>query len=106
MHVVTAEQEAQSTYTRRSREDWIKIIQAWQNSSLTQREFCSQHEVALSSFYKWRQKLSAGSENTIPPQADGFVNVFSGSPEPLASPATDWQIELDLGAITLRLSRS
>lgn len=105
MDIVTSEQKSQSTYTRRSRSDWIEIIQTWQNSSLTQREFCSQNSIALSSFYKWRQKLSAGSEDTATSQTDGFVNVFSSSPAHRDVPESDWQIELDLGGISLRLSR-
>jgi len=104
MHIVTSEQNSQSTYTRRSRADWIEIIQAWQSSSLTQREFCSQNSIALSSFYKWRQKLSSGSQDATPTHADGFVNVFSSSQERSVSEG-DWQIELDLGGISLRLSR-
>ena len=104
MHVVTTEQN-KPAYVRRNREDWIKIVEAWQNSALTQRDFCAQNEIALSSFYKWRQKLSAGPESASSERATGFVNVFSGSADVVGVDTSAWCIELDLGDISLRLSR-
>ena len=105
MHVVSTEQESKPTYNRRSREDWVKIIQSWQDSTLSQREYCAQHGIALSSFYAWRQKLQANTDDSNSSRSEDFVNVFSGSADDFPVDAGTWRIELDLGDITLRLSR-
>lgn len=36
---------------------WEKHIQACANSGLSQREYCRQHSLALSSFGYWRRKI-------------------------------------------------
>lgn len=45
----------------RTEQDWQQIIQAYEDSGLTQNQFCQQHHLAFSTFTKWKNQLSAGS---------------------------------------------
>lgn len=41
-----------------NRQRWRERIQVWKQSGLTQKEFCEQHHVGLSTFQRWRRKLA------------------------------------------------
>ncbi len=47
----------------RSAEEWQSILQAFQNSGLTQEEFCKAHYLAPSTFAKWKAQLSGQTTN-------------------------------------------
>lgn len=36
---------------------WLKIVQRWQCSHLTVREFCGRQQISEPSFYSWRRLL-------------------------------------------------
>lgn len=36
---------------------WRQLIQRWQHSGLSVRDFCLRHHVAVPSFYAWRRTL-------------------------------------------------
>ena len=36
---------------------WLDLIQQWQRSQLTVREFCQRHHVSEASFFSWRRVL-------------------------------------------------
>jgi hypothetical protein len=42
-----------------NRQRWRECIQAWKQSGLTQKVFCSEHHLGLSTFQRWRRKLMA-----------------------------------------------
>jgi hypothetical protein len=42
-----------------NRQRWVEHIQAWKQSSQSQKVFCEQHHLGLSSFQRWRRKLIA-----------------------------------------------
>ena len=86
--------------TRRSRSEWQQIIEGWQTSQLTARQFCSDHNLAYASFCKWRRKLSQVSEVASEPE-----NLFKLLPVN-ESPGGAWNITLKLGDnVELVLSR-
>jgi transposase-like protein len=36
---------------------WLDLVQRWQRSKLTVREFCEYHQLSEASFYAWRRVL-------------------------------------------------
>jgi transposase-like protein len=90
----------------RSKATWQHIINQYNSSSLTQADFCREHDIAPMSFYKWRQRLSKENQN------DHFIDISQSmvSVKPIeqkASGTTEpspWQVELELGqGMTLRI---
>jgi transposase-like protein len=41
----------------RKEQHWRRLIQLWNNSGLTVREFCARHHITRPSFYAWRREL-------------------------------------------------
>lgn len=37
--------------------DWLPVIQEWQQSGLSRKEFCHQKKIAYKNFYRWHSKL-------------------------------------------------
>ncbi|MGF1728464.1 IS66 family insertion sequence element accessory protein TnpA [Photobacterium kasasachensis] len=56
-------------HQRRSNQEWLAIFQQFENSTLTQREFCRRHDISTSTFFAKRRLLECTGEN----QAGGFV---------------------------------
>jgi hypothetical protein len=46
---------------KRSSQEWFSLIENWQSSNLSQKEFCKQHNVALSAFHYWLGKVRKDS---------------------------------------------
>jgi len=47
---------AQSPNTGKQRH-WLELVQRWQRSKLTVREFCEHHQISEANFYAWRRVL-------------------------------------------------
>jgi len=89
---------------RRSVEQWQDIMSAYDSSGLTQELFCVQESIALSTFYTWRQRLSAVKPAKVKSKKPLFVELASSLPE---NKSSGWDIELSLGdSIVLRLRQS
>ena len=58
-----------------NRQRWSDRIQHWKRSGLTQKAFCKQHQIGLSSFQRWR-------------------GIFAKEGKPEATPATFLPINL------------
>lgn len=87
---------------RRSREQWQCLIDEQHNGELTQREFCQQNSIAVSSFCNWKRRLSQ-EEATNPSTED---TRWLSLPEQLLPSPGNWRIELDLGGgLCLRLTQ-
>jgi len=87
---------------RRSREQWQCLIDKQHNSELTQRDFCQQNKLAVSSFCNWKRRLSQ-KEAAKPSTEDPH---WLSLPEQLFSPSGNWRIELDFGGgLCLRLTQ-
>jgi transposase-like protein len=47
---------------------WLDLVQRWQQSKLSVREFCKRHQISEHSFYSWRRLLR---QRGLLPDADG-----------------------------------
>ena len=54
---------------RRSDQEWLAIFRQYENSSLTQREFCRQNNLSPSTFFAKRRSLQLSNES----HQSGFV---------------------------------
>jgi hypothetical protein len=70
---------------RRTADEWREILTQWKKSGLRPTEFCRKHELQLSSFQRWQQKLNESS------RSDDFVTVATA---PL--PTSSWALEITL----------
>ena len=87
---------------RRSREQWQRLINEQQKSDLTQREFCQQNSIAVSSFCSWKCHLSQEDATSTPAEDNTWLSL----PEQLFSSSGNWRIELDLGSgLCLKLTQ-
>lgn len=86
-------------YTYRSVEDWRQLIKLFDESHLTQTEFCKQHNIASSGLYKWRSRFADES----PSPSAAFINItdniqrVSRSAAEISDHSIPWDVELDLG---------
>lgn len=48
---------------------WSRRIEQWKRSGNTQREFCAQHSIALSTFQWWRARLGASRVSRVDAQS-------------------------------------
>ena len=46
---------------RRSRAEWLELIEEWQESGLEQEEFCDSHSIKLGTFRWWCWRLKAAA---------------------------------------------
>ena len=84
---------------RRSPEQWQAIMSSFDASGLTQEAFCLRESIAVSTFCKWRQKMSHSESHTNTPE---FYDLST-----LGRLSTNSQLDiaLELGnGITLRLT--
>lgn len=73
---------------RRTDSEWQSILDQWKKSGLVPREYCRKHGIHLTSFRRWRDRLSAAEVN------DAFVPVTAALP---ATPSTSpWSLEVTL----------
>ncbi len=91
------------TRTRRSADQWRKLIAEQADSGLSQEAFCKEKRLALSTFANWKRRL--GSEPAVrdeqAPDPSTWIDLGS-----LGARSSGWDIELDLGdGICLRLRR-
>ena len=81
---------------------WLDLVQRWQRSKLTVREFCQHHQVSEPSFYSWRRVLRErglidGPTRAAKPVTPAFVKLTAVS----ESAAT--AVEVVLGQRVLRV---
>jgi len=71
---------------------WLALIQRWQRSQTTVREFCEQHQISEVSFFSWRRVLRerglldeprTAKASSVPP---AFVEFAMTGAEPTVSP--------------------
>ncbi|WP_413282882.1 IS66 family insertion sequence element accessory protein TnpA [Vibrio sp. MA40-2] len=48
---------------RRSDQEWLGLLQQYESSALTQKEFCRQNKLALSTFFTKRRSLQLTGES-------------------------------------------
>jgi hypothetical protein len=58
---------------RRMPQEWLSLIEAWQTSDLTQKQFCSQQAIAYSAFHYWFKKFR--EDKSLPASGSAFIPV-------------------------------
>ena len=53
------------TQRKRSREQWLQLINEQAESELSVAAFCRQAQLSVSSFYQWRKKFAATEPTRI-----------------------------------------
>ena len=88
-------------WIRRSEDEWRELLAQFERSGQTQEQFCTDHDLVLSTFARWRHNLSERAmDEPIAERGAMFVELASEHPE------QRWDLELDLGAgMVLRLRR-
>jgi putative transposase len=91
---------------RRSAEQWQMLVEQWQSSDQSAKQFCDEQNLAYASFCQWRKRLSPTNE---------VASVFHSSPQDASffdlssiktSTASGWHIVLSLGSgVELTLSQ-
>jgi hypothetical protein len=88
----------------KTEEERMMLCQAWQQSALTQREFCKQNNIGKKSFYRWLSKLRNNSKTTIANAKDTiesapikFLRVGNAIPECFTSEKSFLEITLPNG---------
>lgn len=92
-----------TTRTRRTADQWQKLIAEQAVSGMSQEAFCKEKRLALSTFANWKRRL--GSEPAVgdeqAPERSTWIDLGS-----LGARSSGWDIELDLGdGVCLRLRR-
>ena len=80
---------------------WLDLVQRWQRSKLTIREFCRRHQLREANFHAWRRVLRERGlmdEAPAPADAQAFVKLTIA-----AEPRTASAVEVILGARVLRV---
>ena len=91
--------EVAEQMVRKSREEWVELMAAYEAGDLSQREFCERHAVAFSTFGYWRKRLRSPALALVPASEP----LLELSPFALDD-RSDWRVELELGAgLVLRL---
>ena len=90
------------TYTRRTREQWQALVEQWQQSGQSARQFCQEQDVGYASFCQWRKRFAMPAPSSPDPEAS-FIDLASLGP---AGADQGWHIVLSLGnGVELTLSR-
>ena len=94
---------SRTTRTRRTADQWVKLIAEQGDSGLSQEAFCKQKRLALSTFANWKRRLATepALQREDTPNPSTWIDLGS-----LGARSSGWAIELDLGdGICLRLRR-
>ena len=71
MHIDQTQSASQSVPTatriRRTREEWITILDQYRQSNGTQSAFCREHNLSLTTFNKWVHRLKTESASVSEP---------------------------------------
>ncbi len=93
-------------YTRRSKKQWQQLIALQQASGQSQKAFCQQEELSITTFSYWKKKLRHGQKPTDPSLDISSPSAWVELPAELPI-ANVWHIELDLGnGVCLRLKQT
>jgi len=91
--------------SRRGRDEWCDIIARFEQSGQSRNQFCAEHDLGVSTFTRWRQRLR-GVSQVASSDGDGALFVELAQPAP-GNLSSAWDVELHLGAgMVLRLRRS
>ena len=86
---------------RRTKQQWLELIQAQNSSPLSIKAYCRENQVATSTFYKKRHDLSLSLPNELPLSPFIAVNVDS-----IPSLPCHDEITLTIGQVNVVLSNN
>ena len=88
----------------RTPDQWQLLFDRFEHSGQTRDQFCHEQGISLSSFSRWRTKLRKQKAVAPPPPEYPLFTELTTAVQPEESPASGWDIELQLGAdVFLRL---
>jgi transposase-like protein len=90
---------------RRGQDEWRDIIARFEQSGQTRDQFCTENNLGLSTFSRWRHQLRrAGAPTSADNSEASFIELEPPTPANLSQA---WDVEVELGAgVVLRLRRS
>ena len=90
---------------RRDQDEWRDIIARFEQSGQTRDQFCTEHNLGLSTFSRWRHQLRRAGVPTSPSNSEApFIELEPPVPANLSQA---WDVELELGSgMVLRLRQS
>jgi len=91
--------------SRRSAEQWQALVDQWQRSGQSAKQFCKEQGLGYASFCQWRRRLTQADEpaSNSSPVESSFIDLASIGP----SQASGWRIVLSLGnGVELTLNQS
>ena len=84
---------------KRSRQEWVKLVEEQRRSGLSVAQFCRRESVVVGSFYNWRSRLADGNESVpADKQPESFIDMgrmLSGNST--STEASPWVVTLKLG---------
>lgn len=95
------------TYTpRRSAEQWQSLINQWQHSGQSAKQFCKEQALGYASFCQWKKRLTQTDEKTAAAETSSPEPSFIDLASLGASQPGGWHIVLSLGGgVELTLSQ-
>ena len=85
-----------------SPEQWQQVIDQQQLSGMSQRAFCSTHNIGLSTFTHWKRKLRKDPVTAV--EKNSEPQDWVELPSALQPTSQAWHLELELpGGVTLRM---
>ena len=64
-------------YPKKGKAYWTPLLQEWQSSGLSQRDFCRSHNLSYWAFRGWKRKLL----DAPPKKTANLVKIFDSSPD-------------------------
>jgi hypothetical protein len=88
----------------RSKAQWQSLITEYENSPLSQQAFCNKHQIAVSSFHKWRKRFDPQPSPAAFVEIGQTLATASVSEQTSNNAEKSWEVELELGqGLVLRL---
>ena len=76
---------------------WRQLIAQYETGSLTQKSFCQQHRISVSSFHKWRHRFKHEDADHFIDISKAIVPTHHTSESAVEQESSVWQVELELG---------
>ena len=76
---------------------WRQLIAQYETGSLTQKSFCQQHRISVSSFHKWRNRFKHEDEGNFIDISNAIVPTHHTPESAVEQENSVWQVELELG---------
>lgn len=73
-----------------NRQRWFERVQDWKQSGLSQKAYCGQHHLGVSSLQRWQRIFSADAQATPPKRASPVTFVPVNIIEPESSGLVLW----------------